>query len=174
MAVSKILYDGVGIDLTADTVDAAHLAKDYTAHDKNGNIITGIMTSGGGIPEPSPITAGDTPIYFTNEYIGAHGTSAETQNLYTIEKSGTYTIKCVFGATANTCTAQIRVNNTNQHSVSWSTIGSTGTAGYHELSDFDLTLSAGDIISVYLLSGSSTRGCWIQSFALCINWDNGF
>ena len=32
------------IDLTSDTVDAAHLLKDYTAHDMSGEIITGSCT----------------------------------------------------------------------------------------------------------------------------------
>lgn len=33
-----------GVDLSNDTVDAAHLAQGYTAHDKNGNAITGELT----------------------------------------------------------------------------------------------------------------------------------
>lgn len=40
-----VLSDGtVLIDLTADTVDAAHLLKDYTAHGKDGAPITGSCT----------------------------------------------------------------------------------------------------------------------------------
>lgn len=43
MADNKIvLSDGtVLIDLTADTIDASHMAKNYKAHDKSGTIITG-------------------------------------------------------------------------------------------------------------------------------------
>lgn len=49
MAINKVVYDGSTlIDLTADTVTAATLAKGSTAHDKSGNEITGTMESGGG------------------------------------------------------------------------------------------------------------------------------
>ena len=42
MAYNKIVYGGnTLIDLTADTVDAAHLLTGITAHDKSGTIITG-------------------------------------------------------------------------------------------------------------------------------------
>lgn len=45
MAKNKIIFDGnVLIDLTADTVTSADLAKGVTAHDKSGVIITGINT----------------------------------------------------------------------------------------------------------------------------------
>lgn len=48
MANNKIqLASGVVLlDLTADTVDAAHLADGYTAHDKSGAVITGTMSGG--------------------------------------------------------------------------------------------------------------------------------
>ena len=45
MAKNKIIFDGnVLIDLTADTVTPADLAKGVTAHDKSGAIITGTNT----------------------------------------------------------------------------------------------------------------------------------
>ena len=46
MANNKIqLADGtVLLDLTSDTVDAAHLAAGYTTHDKSGAAITGIAS----------------------------------------------------------------------------------------------------------------------------------
>lgn len=47
MAVNKVTYGGETlIDLTGDTVDAAHLANGYKAHDRSGKSITGTMTSG--------------------------------------------------------------------------------------------------------------------------------
>lgn len=43
MAYNKIIYGGnTLIDLTADTVDADHLLKTYTAHDKSGVVISGL------------------------------------------------------------------------------------------------------------------------------------
>jgi len=42
MAISKVVYGTKTlVDLTSDTVDAAHLAKGFTAHDKSGAAITG-------------------------------------------------------------------------------------------------------------------------------------
>lgn len=47
--VNKVTVNGSTIlDLTADTVDAAHLLSGYTAHDASGAPITGTATSGGG------------------------------------------------------------------------------------------------------------------------------
>ena len=43
--VNKVIYGGnTLIDLTSDTVDAAHLLSGYTAHDKSGATITGSNT----------------------------------------------------------------------------------------------------------------------------------
>lgn len=44
MAISKVVYGAkVLVDLTSDTVDAAHLSKGYTAHDAAGNPIVGTL-----------------------------------------------------------------------------------------------------------------------------------
>lgn len=51
MAVNKVVINNeTKLDLTADTVDAAHLAKGFTAHDMRGESIVGTMESGGGSP----------------------------------------------------------------------------------------------------------------------------
>ena len=45
--VNKVVINNAAvIDLTADTVDAAHLLQGYTAHDKSGAAITGTATAG--------------------------------------------------------------------------------------------------------------------------------
>lgn len=41
MGTSKILFDGVGIDLTADTVTEEKLLSGETAHDANGDLVVG-------------------------------------------------------------------------------------------------------------------------------------
>lgn len=42
MAINKFIYNGiVKIDLTEDTVDTNNLLSGYTAHKKDGTIITG-------------------------------------------------------------------------------------------------------------------------------------
>ena len=51
MAVNKVVVNGEAIiDLSADTVTANKLAAGYTAHDKSGAVITGMMDAGGGEP----------------------------------------------------------------------------------------------------------------------------
>ena len=46
MAVNKVVINNeTQLDLTADTVDAAHLAKGFTAHDMKGEAIIGTMES---------------------------------------------------------------------------------------------------------------------------------
>lgn len=48
MAISKVVYGAtVLVDLTSDTVDAAHLAKGCTAHDAGGNLIVGALEQQG-------------------------------------------------------------------------------------------------------------------------------
>ena len=48
MAVNKVVINNeTKLDLTADTVDAAHLAKGFTAHNMKGESIVGTMESGG-------------------------------------------------------------------------------------------------------------------------------
>ena len=40
--INKVIYGNTTlIDLTADTIDAAHLASGYTAHSKSGASVTG-------------------------------------------------------------------------------------------------------------------------------------
>lgn len=47
--VNKVVANNeTKLDLTGDTVDAAHLAQGYTAHDASGAQITGTMSGGGG------------------------------------------------------------------------------------------------------------------------------
>lgn len=78
MAINKVVANGnTLIDLTTDTVDANHLAKGYTAHDRTGNIINGAM-SGGGLP------SGFTAIATGTYTVGADFTTTQqtvTHNL---------------------------------------------------------------------------------------------
>ena len=55
MSISKIQFKAsaqatpvVWMDVTQDTVEAAHLETDYTAHDASGTQITGTLVPGGG------------------------------------------------------------------------------------------------------------------------------
>ncbi len=67
MAVNKIEINGeVKLDLTGDTVSAAHLEAGYTAHDKAGNPVMGAMdvaTIYTGSSAPDNGTGADGDIY---------------------------------------------------------------------------------------------------------------
>lgn len=67
MSVNKVIFGGeTVIDLTADTVTAATLAKGVTAHDKSGAKITGTHTC-------------PTPTYETWVFTMDNGTTIEKQ-----------------------------------------------------------------------------------------------
>lgn len=70
MANNKIqLADGtVLLDLTSDTVDAAHLAAGYTAHNSAGEPIVGTMPGGGGGTSGSQTGVVDTSASYTIIY----------------------------------------------------------------------------------------------------------
>ena len=79
MAISKVVYGAtVLVDLTSDTVDAAHLAKGYTAHDKSGNLIVGTLEQ----KTDSNLLSGATPKLLNG--------ATHSGNTYTIPEGGEY------------------------------------------------------------------------------------
>lgn len=106
---SKIVINGeTKIDLTADTVDAAHLLEGFTAHGKNGAPITGTCTfdadTGDATATAAEILTGKTA-YVTGSKVtgsmtnngGAKGTISDLDTPYTIPQgyhdgSGTVSI----------------------------------------------------------------------------------
>ena len=75
------------LDLTGDTVDAAHLAKGYTAHDMAGEPIVGTMEAGGGRgPTPAELTlTGDCDYRFYDGgwdwFLTKYGSQITTNNV---------------------------------------------------------------------------------------------
>lgn len=62
MTISKVVYGTKTLmDLTSDTVDAAHLAKGYTAHDAAGNLIVGTLEQHGQQQGGGNLLEGITP-----------------------------------------------------------------------------------------------------------------
>lgn len=77
MAINKVEYGGqVLIDLTADTVSADTLKKDYTAHAANGEVIVGTMEGG---------TSGELQVDNTVLSYGIAGEDSENQVLAAIQ-----------------------------------------------------------------------------------------
>ena len=74
MAINKIIYQGdTLIDLTNDTVTPETLAEGVTAHAKNGEIIVGSMTGGGGASfEAVNVTVHIDTIEYDGALMGAY------------------------------------------------------------------------------------------------------
>lgn len=98
MANSKVqLADGsVLIDLTSDTVDAAHLLEGYTAHDASGQPITGTMV----IPSGDSITIDG--IATGTEPSGAITINSEVAKARTFSGNSAITSACINSATVAT------------------------------------------------------------------------
>lgn len=80
MTINKVIYNGTTLmDLTADTVDAAHLLSGYKAHDRGGNSITGTCTydsdTSDATVSPDEVLSGET--YYAG---GSKGTGTMTNN----------------------------------------------------------------------------------------------
>lgn len=137
---------------------------------------------GGGIPLPSTITAGDTPVVVNAS--GVAGSSSSYNNLkatglkITIPKNGNYRIKwCTSNAitsstgTPPSCQSRLYKNG--------SAIGTAVTvnAGRETVSTYNGDFNAGDVIEVWLKNGHQSLGIatlyhgGVSNLMACINWD---
>lgn len=141
MARNKVVYGNETlIDLTADTVDAAHLAQGYTAHDKSGEAITGTMSGGGGSSMNVQVAQSTTRIAST--------TYSKTASL-TCQVSGTYDVywDCYRSTTSGTSGSQLHIGS--------SSYGSANTTFSNHAQNNHLTgvhINANQEVSVYVRS----------------------
>lgn len=130
-----------------------------------------ILSLGGGAP--TPITAGDTPIFYTQGVGESYSASyLETPHSYTVKKAGTYRFKFwVTRESRSGCGSQLRRNGTSVYqNTDFSQVGS----GYDQENVVDLACNAGDTLTVWLKGQSQSYGCLCNAMAVCINWDTGF
>lgn len=160
------------IDLRSDTVDASHLAQGYTAHDKSGAPITGTMAeSGGGIPAPNPISAGDTPVWMD---ITTHIVNNKSGAYYSFapKKAGTYKLTAILQTMGTQgLTANIRKNGTNIATASFTTLYSASSYCILQTSQ---SLTTSDTITVYIATIRKTSYIAAHGLIASIDWDNGF
>lgn len=105
MANSKVIFYGETlIDLTQDTVEADALLAGYTAHDKNGEPITGTLALFAVISVTYPAGSVCTCIKGTKSYT-AKDTSGRA--LFAVPEAGAWTITCSDGISTATKTVNI-------------------------------------------------------------------
>lgn len=115
MANSKVIFFGETlIDLTQDTVEADALLAGYTAHDKNGETITGTLALFAVIGVTYPAGSVCTCTKGTKTY-KAKGTSGRA--LFAVPEVGEWTVSCTDG------------DKTKSASVSITTEGQTASVG---------------------------------------------
>lgn len=72
MGTSKILFDGVGIDLTSDTVSQDSMLSGVVAHDSNGDVISGNIKTFQGESASGVIKISDNGEYDVTNYASAN------------------------------------------------------------------------------------------------------
>lgn len=154
MGTSKILIDGVGIDLTADTVAADKMLNGTKAHDSNGDSITGNITSKSAATY-TPGTSSQT--IAAGQYLsGAQTILGDTNLVATNIKDGV----SIFGTTGSLKFEDLKV---------WeATVSSDKTASFNMITDSWLTAHYADanlIVAVFPEFALPASACWAYSIA---------
>lgn len=161
------------------TVSASELVSGTKSIMENGNgidvtnyqLVNVNVSSGGGIPEPSPITDGDTPVWMDITTHIVNGTSG-TYYSFTPKKAGTYKLTAILQTMGTQgLTGYIRKNGTNIATASFTTLHSASSYAILQTSQ---SLTTSDTITVYISSGRTTSYIAAHGLIASIDWDNGF
>lgn len=134
------------------------------------------VSGGGGVPLPSTITPGDTPVaigFVTNpndDFIFSTTAKKIPGEEITIKRAGTYRFKATAQCETTTGTYALYIykNNSLVHT-------ETKASGLDAFSvSADIACNVGDIIDLRARSRSTSYFLWCPCFVACINWDNSF
>ena len=165
---------------TAVTVKAEELVSGTLSVTSNGTkdvknyASVNVNVPGGGIPEPTSIIAGDTPVIFSSvNGVQIAGTAVVDTGIYVdITKAGTYRFKCSLYRSATG-----ESNNWIQlykNGVAVEGAVATFETNYFGRISYDLQCAAGDRISIHGRTGGNSYRMGISGLAACIDWDNTF
>lgn len=164
---------------TGATVSASELVSGTKSITANGNgidvtnyqLVNVNVSSGGGIPEPNPITAGDTPVWMDITTHIVNGNSG-TYYSFTPKKAGTYKLTAILQTMGTQgLTGYIRKNGTNIATASFTTL--SGVSAYCILQTSQ-SLTTSDTITLYISTGRTTSYIAAHGLIASIDWDNGF
>ena len=188
MAVNKVIYGTtVLVDLTQDTVDAAHLAKNYIAHDRSGAQVVGTMESGGGSVDVDLSAdtvdaahlaagytahdchgaqiegvAGDWPeVLYDFDCVSAKTTAASATGMsVTCAKSGNYDITICGKSSSSSARTVSSYLYIYINGVQYGAEFNTKNGQAESYTFENVPLSAGDVVTVWLKSGNSRMSAY--------------
>lgn len=128
-----------------------------------------------GVPLPSPIAAGNTPVLCNASAYESQTTDYEDTGIHlTIKKAGTYKFKWVLIGNRNglgsdlTAYSKLYVNGSEQGSEQ----SQSGTSA--KICEQILSVQPGDVVSIWIKIKSTTYVAKAALLTACINWDNTF
>lgn len=173
----NIVVIGEGYHDGSGNVTIAQTEKDKLVSEniKSGITILGVTGnyegSGGSGSIPSPIVAGDTPVWCDMTTHIVNGKSG-TYYSFTPKKEGTYKLTAILQTMGTQgLTGYIRKNGTNIATASFTTLHSASSYAILQTSQ---SLTTSDTITVYISSGRTTSYIAAHGLIASIDWDNGF
>jgi len=168
----------VDVNVPIKTEISGSATENGTYTPPSGQVYSSFNVNVEGVPLPATITAGETPVLISDmkggessktsfsALIGEDGTSPMS---IAISQAGTYRFRWggVRTGSSSTCYFRLYKNNTAAGS-------QINLEGKYDVYTADLACSAGDIITLYGKSSSTSITLYAFHFIACIDWDNTF